>query len=113
MDSQSAYLLQKLDCNCNDCGYMVRDFVRHKEKLEQHNHDKFSRFTLTKNKLIESGSEQAKMEAGKMKFQPDSKINEGFGFCNRFNKNVDFIPSICLIHTQKCFVHRKDMGLGR
>lgn len=25
MDKESAYLLQKIDCNCNDCKFMVRD----------------------------------------------------------------------------------------
>lgn len=32
MDKESKYLLQKIDCNCNDCKHMVRDFV----KLEAH-----------------------------------------------------------------------------
>lgn len=25
MDKESIYLLQKIDCNCSDCKYMVRD----------------------------------------------------------------------------------------
>lgn len=32
MDKESAYLLQKIDCNCNDCKFMMRDM----EKLELH-----------------------------------------------------------------------------
>lgn len=32
MDKESRHLLQLIDCNCNDCGFMKRDFV----KLEQH-----------------------------------------------------------------------------
>lgn len=32
MDKESRYLLQLIDCNCNDCIYMTRDFV----KLEAH-----------------------------------------------------------------------------
>lgn len=32
MDKESVYLLQKIDCNCNDCYFMKRDF----EKLERH-----------------------------------------------------------------------------
>ena len=32
MDKQSTQLLQLIDCNCNDCNHMVRDF----EKLESH-----------------------------------------------------------------------------
>ncbi len=32
MDKESRYLLQLIDCNCNDCKFMQRDF----EKLERH-----------------------------------------------------------------------------
>jgi len=32
MDRESVYELQKIDCNCNDCKFMVRDF----KKLELH-----------------------------------------------------------------------------
>lgn len=28
MDKESAYLLQKIDCNCNDCKHMIRDNER-------------------------------------------------------------------------------------
>lgn len=34
---KSVYLLQKIDCNCNDCFYMIRDFERyeaHKKSYE-------------------------------------------------------------------------------
>lgn len=27
MDKESAYELQLIDCNCNDCKYMTRDFA--------------------------------------------------------------------------------------
>jgi len=32
MDKESRYQLQLIDCNCNDCKFMVRDL----EKLEEH-----------------------------------------------------------------------------
>jgi hypothetical protein len=28
MNKESLYELQKIDCNCNDCGYMKRDLSR-------------------------------------------------------------------------------------
>lgn len=28
---ESAYLLQKIDCNCNDCKFMTRDLVRNEQ----------------------------------------------------------------------------------
>jgi hypothetical protein len=102
------YLLQKLDCNCNDCKYMIRDFERYRVRLEEHNRDLLERFESRKRHLLQAGSTEALAELRKMKFQPDSKVNEGFGHCSKFDKPVDFIPGICLIHTQKCFVHRKD-----
>ncbi len=102
------YLLQVLDCNCNDCKFMERDFIAYNEKLNRHNDAKLKAFNLKKERLLQSGSEEALREVSKMRFQPDSKINEGFGFCTKFEKRVSFIPSICMIETQKCFVHRKD-----
>lgn len=37
MDKESIFELQLIDCNCNDCGSMVRDFdmlKKHKESYE-------------------------------------------------------------------------------
>jgi len=28
MDKESIFELQKIDCNCNDCKFMVRDFAK-------------------------------------------------------------------------------------
>lgn len=94
MDKHSAYLLQKIDCNCNDCAHMERDFETYKYWLDQHNIELKKRYDPSKN--------------GGRAFQADSKINQGFGFCKKLNKKVDFIPSICQIHTQQCFLHRLD-----
>lgn len=32
MTKESIYELQKIDCNCNDCGYLVRDLNRRPDK---------------------------------------------------------------------------------
>jgi hypothetical protein len=42
------------------------------------------------------------------KFKP-AKIN--YGHCTKFYKPVTFIPAICQLETQSCFVHRKDVDL--
>lgn len=34
-----------------------------------------------------------------------AKIN--YGTCEKFNKPVTFIPGICQLETQECFVHRR------
>jgi hypothetical protein len=70
MDKESLYLLQKIDCNCNDCGFMNRDLTRLPEK------------------------------------QRPAPIN--YGYCVRFEKPVSFIPGVCQLETQNCFIHRKD-----
>ena len=31
-----------------------------------------------------------------------------YGNCNKFNKEVAEIANLCLLHTQKCFKHRKE-----
>lgn len=31
-----------------------------------------------------------------------------YGTCSKFDKPVSFIPAVCQIDTQDCFIHRKD-----
>ncbi len=32
-----------------------------------------------------------------------------YGYCDKFKKPVSFIPNVCQVETQECFVHRKDL----
>lgn len=80
MDKESLYELQKIDCNCNDCAFMVRDF----EKFRSFDH-------------LHKGNEKASWRTH-------------YGNCTKFNKPVSFIPGICQIDTQQCFKHRKDVN---
>jgi hypothetical protein len=73
--------LQKIDCNCNDCGYMVRDF------------DKLNSFNHLYGKDI------------RVSWRPQ------YGFCVLFRKDVSFIPGTCQPQTQDCFVHRKEFTI--
>lgn len=70
MDKESIIERQKIDCNCNDCKFMVRNLSRPPTKGHA------------------------------------AKIN--YGHCTIFNEDVNFIPGICQLETQKCFVHRRD-----
>jgi hypothetical protein len=70
MTKESIIELQKIDCSCNDCGFMVRDLSRPPLK--------------------------------------GTKAPISYGTCSKFNKEVTFIPGVCQLETQKCFVHRKD-----
>lgn len=77
MDKESIYLLQCVDCNCNNCGYFARDI----EKTT----------LLNNNEQIVA-----------------CKIH--YGYCNKLNKDIGEIANIALLHTQGCFVHRKDVA---
>ena len=78
IDKESILLLQKIDCNCNDCKFMVRNI----EKFKSMTH-------------LYKGDEKASY-----------RLN--YGHCTKFEKEVTFIPGNCQIQTQECFVHRKD-----
>lgn len=36
-EKESLYRLQRIDCNCNDCFFMARDFEEHKKHNALHN----------------------------------------------------------------------------
>lgn len=117
MDKESIYELQKIDCNCNDCGYMKRDFETY-NKWEQWNKElQFKEFTQKQEKAFEvanectdtKGKESLLKIAKKMKFLFNKSGCISYGHCEKFDKSVSFISGQCLIETQKCFMHRKDM----
>lgn len=130
MDKESIYQLQNIDCNCNDCKFMVRDFVALEQSKKMQNEGQFLTFFNTrtrfiresldyriraelekdlekKKELFKKGFNLLKMaRAMKYAFSNDSKI--AFGDCSKFNKPVTFIPETCQLDTQNCFEHRKN-----
>lgn len=94
MDKESAYLLQLIDCNCNDCGFLVRDAER-KKASNEFNLKEQQRHYLRKNGNL-------------VKFQFQNSCKLQYGKCTKLNKDVVFTPATCQIHTQECFKHRKD-----
>lgn len=117
---EAAYLLQRIDCNCNDCGFMDRHLGQLNDarmKQEEMQKDYFNRLReRMKNKAIEWAKKgetekaaQIMREVYAMKFQYRSDPAEiQYGHCQKFDKPVTFIPNTCQLETQKCFVHRKD-----
>lgn len=81
MNKDSVIELQKIDCNCNDCKYLVRDFQKYKSFD--------SLYTNEKSQIT----------------SPSYRIN--YGNCSKFVKDVSFIPNTCQLDTQNCFEHRK------
>lgn len=81
MNKESIIELQKIDCNCNDCKYLVRDLGKYKSYDDLYRNTKRQVTT------------------------PAHRIN--YGDCQKFNKQVSFIPNTCQIETQSCFEHRR------
>lgn len=81
MDKESILALQRIDCNCNDCAFMVRDL----EKYHSFDHVYF--------------------EAGRV---TNPTWRTTYGNCTKFNKPVSFQPNTIQIDTQECFKHRRD-----
>lgn len=110
---------QKIDCNCNDCFFMVRDIQKHEKSVKTHYKWQIECFNTIKNKMLEKAkmwedkgeakkSKALLSEANKMRFQHDkSTAIINFGDCRKLNKPVRFIPNTCQLHTQDCFKHRK------
>ena len=112
--------LQLVDCNCNNCLFMVRDMDKFKKSLEFHEKMQKDSFDNEVRKLREKAEnqriifndlekfDQIHRQASKMKFQFDkSTAVINYGNCSKFNKPVSFIPNTCQLETQKCFIHRK------
>lgn len=93
------YELQKIDCNCNNCFFMDRDFETYKKWENFHRELQFKDFERKK----------AIMEIRpNAQFQFDKSGLLQYGKCKKLNKPVSFIPNICQIETQDCFLHRRD-----
>lgn len=119
--------LQILDCNCNDCGFMLRDFNKLSEAKEiayNGNKELFERWKKRKmqeawdfnnsptppegqvdNRFKKCSNLIKEVRKREFVFSHDSNIH--YGQCKKFNKEVTFIPNILQLETQECFIHRK------
>lgn len=116
---EAAFERQKLDCNCNDCAFLERDFERFKKaKQRVRDWEAFSA-KLQRKKLLRQAVEEKKkgnyrshdkLLKKRSKIQPTPSYSNltQFGHCTKFDESVEFIPNVCQIETQECFVHRKD-----
>lgn len=125
MDKESLIELQKIDCNCNDCLFMVRDGEEFKRSLERHYKWQFDYYLTCKRVMIEKAREVLRrfdysvekkqrkvrgiiIEIKNMKFQFDKKESMiNYGNCSKLEKPVSFIPNVCQLETQQCFKHRR------
>lgn len=90
--------LQEIDCNCNNCKFMVRNMDKFKKSQE------FNRQIQLKAHKVR----QLKEDTNKP-FQFDKKqASWNYGYCDKLEKDVQFIPNHCQIEIQDCFMHRKN-----
>jgi len=120
MDKESIYELQKIDCSCNECGYLIRDIDKLKRinlELRKLHEDVFN---LRKENLIreakqliltnkEKGEKNLKKSLILEFHYNNSPTPILYGNCSKFNKEISFIGGVLSIENQKCFVHRKDI----
>ena len=116
-----SYERQVIDCNCNDCIFMVRNTDKQKASIEFNIALQKSMFDRSVEKVRRAANllkdrkndleawDNLHTQADNMKFQPNKKAaNIGFGKCIKFDKDVSFLPNTCRPDNQKCFKHRKD-----
>ena len=122
MDKESIYELQKIDCNCNDCAFMIRDnvlFNKWKEIQRQYQFKKFERDKANLLLIVEKckdevGKKELMRKYNKMQFQFNSAGLIHYGNCSKLNKQVTFIPTFMSTDdTFNCFVHRKDFNKNK
>ena len=117
MDKESIYELQKIDCNCNDCKFMIRDVettnkwreVRRKYQLGEFEKKKAHFLTIIENCEDAVGKKELMRKYNKMQFQFNQSGLIHYGDCGKYQKKVTFIPTFMSTeNTFHCFIHRKD-----
>jgi len=136
MNKESVLLLQKLDCNCNDCVFMDRDIVEFKLWAGYTEYLQYISFARKRRKQLKSASnlvygeysrgkfiepterdirqgKNIETEARKMSFQFDkAQLTLNYGIClnrkGKWNQPVSFLPNTFQSDTQQCFKHRRD-----
>lgn len=123
--------LQDINCNCNDCGHLLRllekqnSIVANNKSLQEQIFDitKERKISKIKNDIenlikhkglirdaegkIKSKTEHLRnLESSKFHFQNDRTPIQ-YGVCKKFEREITFVPNTCQIETQGCFTHRK------
>lgn len=132
MTKESIYELQRIDCNCNDCKHLFRLFDKQNNVLAADKISDEELFYLVRERkanniqeaidsltkhiyIIQDAPRKIEKQKNKLKILLSEKYGyQGqktpiqYGVCLELRKEITFIPNICQLDTQKCFVHRKD-----
>ena len=94
---------------------MERDFEKKKKWEEFHKKIQLAEFEVAKAQKVKEAegniprNEWLISKAKKLQFQFDKSGLINYGYCNKLNKDVTFIPDNCQLDTQECFKHRRDI----
>lgn len=88
---------------------MERDMLTFQKWHDWHLNLSLIEFERQKQALLKTGIKEEIQKANKMIFQFEKKFLLNYGNCSKLNKQVSFIPNICQLETQSCFLHRKDL----
>ena len=113
--------LQELDCNCNDCIFMIRNQERLKESQALHkkwSDDSWKRKRESIKKKADSAKQKGNEDSCKslMKeyraLKPDYSIRSTiqYGTCEPVGDDLSFIPNTIQVDTQDCFQHRRTIN---
>lgn len=135
MDKDSIIELQKIDCNCNDCKYLIRSFELRQQHEDNHYRWQKDHFDLLRRNLLKQADKhilrglRGEISLDEAQEKQKNLIKEAKELSFRFDKGgctlsygrcsvngladkqlkvVSFIPNTCQLHTQHCFKHRKD-----
>jgi len=111
MTKESIYELQKFDCNCNDCAFLLRNVAKQELQNQFHANLQKQEFDRERNTVLFTAytyRDKAIISTELKKTFKPMKPKMGYGFCKKFNlKEVSFIPNTMQTETQVCFVHRR------
>lgn len=108
--------LQKIDCNCNDCKFMERNFVKFEFWENWNKEIQLAAFEKKKEAACKAANECEDPVGkktlfhiyNKMRFLFDRSKLIYYANCSKIDKEITFIPNICQLETQLCFEHRKN-----
>lgn len=129
MDRESTIALQKIDCNCNDCKFFVRDAsalnaskqlhrdmdtmsIRGRRRYFWEEAHRELKASIASNDPAVKERKLRKYE-GLLKERANVSIDTSyktglvFGNCAKFNKPIATVPNACQPDTQECFEHRR------
>lgn len=114
--------LQLIDTNCNNCKFMKRDMLKFKQQLKWHLEIEESEFNATKKReinlannllILAKTNQESKTAKGmlrvanKMRFEFRKNDKIQYGFCEKKEKDISFLPNICTPENDFCFEHRR------